>query len=757
VSVNNSSSFDKIPAEMKKYNQWVVWKLEDNGGKKPTKIPYSITGQKASVTNPNTWATFDQAVLAVSSGWFSGIGFVLTENDPYAFIDFDDTKGDREQTELQEAIYKDVPTYAELSPSGTGLHLIVKGKVPTGKRKKSIEVYSNDRYMTMTGNVYRNSPIIECQWALCALYTKLGGGSESEQVTTQDNAQTESDKVIIDRAANASNGELFSKLWAGDWQGLYPSQSEADMALVDIIAFYTENKDQVKRMFLQSALGERDKAKRSQYMKYMLDKCFDNKLPPVDISGLKQQLEKVKEVEQLEPQTEPLKEIYTPPPGLLGEIAKFIYDAAPRPVPEIALAGAIGMLAGITGRAYNVNGTGLNQYTLLLAPTGTGKDSISSGIDRLFIEVSKVVPSASEFLGPPEIASSQAITKYMSTGPKSFVSIVGEFGMKLQQMINYNASPHLQGFHRFLLDTYGKSGQHKMLGSTIYADKDKTTAAIKSPAFSLLGESTPHKFYEKLHEGLISDGLLPRFLIIEYLGKRPPASKTFRQAKPNPQMLEELTNLFANSLKLNNENQAIDVDFSPEAHALFDKFDIYCDNQINSSEMEVRRQLWNRAHLKSLKLAALVAVGCNSSFPTITEEMANWAMDIVVADVKNLLGRFTRGEIDDDEKQQLNKTIRVCKKFVVSPWSAVEKSSKGMEHLHADRVVPYAYIHKNLTAVSVFRNDRFGSTAAIKKALQTLMDSGDVEEISKQQIKAKYNKSCKAYAIKNLSTFGLEI
>ena len=106
-------------------------------------------------------------------------------------------------------------------------------------------------------------------------------------------------------------------------------------------------------------------------------------------------------------------------------------------MPEIGLAGALGLVAGIVGRAYNISGTGLNQYVLLLAPTGTGKEAIASGIDKLMAQVIRTVPAASDFIGPGEIASAQAIIKYMSKGPTSFVSLVGEFGRCPLALGNY--------------------------------------------------------------------------------------------------------------------------------------------------------------------------------------------------------------------------------------------------------------------------------------------------------------------------------
>ena len=136
---------------------------------------------------------------------------------------------------------------------------------------------------------------------------------------------------------------------------------------------------------------------------------------------------------------------YSVPPGLLGAVAQFIYGAAPRPVPEIALAGAVGLLAGIVGRAYNVNGLGLNLYVLLLALTGSGKESISSGVTALMKGVRQSVPSSVDFIGPAAIASPQALAKHLANAnTPSFVSILGEFGLTMQQMANPKAPAHLR-------------------------------------------------------------------------------------------------------------------------------------------------------------------------------------------------------------------------------------------------------------------------------------------------------------------------
>ncbi|WJZ49049.1 DNA primase/helicase [Pseudomonas phage PA02_HSun-2022] len=771
--------FNNIPHEMRIYPQWVVWRYEDTDSKKPTKVPYSAkTGHLASVTDPNTWAGFDECVNAMSSGWYAGIGFVLTENDPYSFIDLDDTKGDQTALDRQIKIFNEFNSYAERSPSGSGLHIIVKGAIPSGRRRSFIEVYSSLRYMTMTGDIYRNAPINDCNELLNVLWGQMGQGSVAVAHYAGLAEAKETDEQVYNRAVAAANGDKFAELYAGKWEGMYASQSEADFALVDIIAFYTQNRAQISRMFRASGLGQRDKAKRDDYVSYMLNKCFDRMLPPVDVDGLRNKLdEAIAKKEAADraaalsqnseatphpkapaPNLSEVSKVYSVPPGLVGEIAQYIYAQAPRPVPEIALAGALGLVAGIVGRAYNISGTGLNQYVLLLAPTGTGKEAIASGIDKLMAQVIRTVPAASDFIGPGEIASSQAIIKYMSRGPTSFVSLVGEFGIYLQQMASVNAPPHLTGLRRFLLDAYNKSGEGKVLRPSIYSDKDKNTAAVLAPSFTLLGESTPEKFYEGLHEGLISEGLLPRFTMIEYHGERPALNPGHLSAQPSFELIDRLSTLCAHALMLNSQHKAIHVQTDATARELFQQFDAHCDANINTSDREVRRHLWNRAHVKALKLAGIIAVGCNPYDPTITADVASWAINLVVADVRNLLARFDAGEIgiDNDETKQLAKVISTVKDFVVSPWPDVAKyAGEGMSNLHSNRIVPYSYVQRRLAAVAVFRKDRIGASGAIKRALKTLCERGDLQEVSRATLAKDYGTSAVAYMVAHPGVFGL--
>jgi primase-polymerase (primpol)-like protein len=145
---------ENIPEELRQRPQWLVWKLEERDGKL-TKVPYIAGGVgRASSTDSLTWRTFEEAIQALEAGRYSGIGFVFSSGDPFAGIDLDGCRDPEtgEITEWAEKVVAAFAGYAEASPSGTGVHIIVRGKAPNKKRGR-VEAYSSERYFTMTGQV----------------------------------------------------------------------------------------------------------------------------------------------------------------------------------------------------------------------------------------------------------------------------------------------------------------------------------------------------------------------------------------------------------------------------------------------------------------------------------------------------------------------------------------------------------------------------------------------------------------------------
>lgn len=163
TSQSSQDQFDNIPHELRAYRSWCVWRYEKPKGEgRLTKVPYNpLTRKHVSSTDPNTWCDYATCVDAAreNKSWH-GIGFVLSPNDPYCFVDFDlpkDAQGNCVDRPDIFAVQLDwvrrLASYTEISPGG-GVHVIVKGSVPQGRKREFIEVYSSGRFMTMTGNVW---------------------------------------------------------------------------------------------------------------------------------------------------------------------------------------------------------------------------------------------------------------------------------------------------------------------------------------------------------------------------------------------------------------------------------------------------------------------------------------------------------------------------------------------------------------------------------------------------------------------------
>lgn len=141
-----------IPGELKVRRQWVTWRLEERGGKL-TKVPYTPgTSHKASSTDLLTWRSFEDALDGLDR--CDGIGFAFCSGDPFTGVDLDDCR-DLETGEVEPwaaKIVADLGSYTELSPSGTGLHIIAKGEILSNGKRGRVEMYSMKRFFTMTGH-----------------------------------------------------------------------------------------------------------------------------------------------------------------------------------------------------------------------------------------------------------------------------------------------------------------------------------------------------------------------------------------------------------------------------------------------------------------------------------------------------------------------------------------------------------------------------------------------------------------------------
>ena len=255
----------QFPPALAALPNWLCWRLEpDPKSARDAKVPYNPHNtKKASASNPATWGTLTQAQACAEKYLFSGIGFVFTQESGIIGIDIDHCLNDGKPNDVATDILTRIPpTYIEVSPSGTGLHIFLRGALSAvGNRnsKHGVEMYSHARYFTMTGKRYNHDKSIENiaddNGAIDYIHAKfIRIEKQSRKQSTSFQILISDDEII--RLAQASKDAAeFSALWRGDWQGAFKSQSEADYALCRKLAFWCgRDESQIDRLFRCSGL-----------------------------------------------------------------------------------------------------------------------------------------------------------------------------------------------------------------------------------------------------------------------------------------------------------------------------------------------------------------------------------------------------------------------------------------------------------------------------------------------------------------------
>lgn len=237
--------YEQIPQELKALPNWICWDaVPDEKRGKIKKVPINaLTGGGAMSNNPSTWCDFDTAVRA--SEKHSGIGFMFG-GCPYFGVDIDGKEEELEAYQRGEngniisEFISTLQSYAEISQSGKGIHIICRGTLPKrGRRKGSVEMYENGRFFVMTGNSCSEyEGIAECSDSIKPLHEKYIGGGHEPVAKAVPAVRLDTADQIIKAAAGAKNGGKFVSLYSGSTAG-YASQSEADMAFCSMLAFWT--------------------------------------------------------------------------------------------------------------------------------------------------------------------------------------------------------------------------------------------------------------------------------------------------------------------------------------------------------------------------------------------------------------------------------------------------------------------------------------------------------------------------------------
>lgn len=299
-------NYENIPDNLKKEKRWCLYKIIQRDGKN-TKLPLMPSAKPAKSNDKATWHSYEDCIAALNRNIGDGLGFFL--GDGYIGIDIDKVSDDimaysldYDASSMTADFLRGISTYAELSPSKTGLHFIGKGKVPgERKRHKNLEIYDEGRFFTVTGNVIKDkdrSHIKPIEQELLPLYQKympaVGNQSEDKEKRKEKEKKSIKENPFVQRYRQSSNdvlellfekgyfsytGEDLRRIYYGNYESYFNSRSEADFFMLQRLLYYTGNVEMAISLMENSGLKREKWYKRrgnTNYIHYIANKAISS-------------------------------------------------------------------------------------------------------------------------------------------------------------------------------------------------------------------------------------------------------------------------------------------------------------------------------------------------------------------------------------------------------------------------------------------------------------------------------------------------
>lgn len=707
------------------------------------------------------------------------------------------------------SIVKHLDSYTERSKSGKGLHIWVRGNIGKGFRRDGVEIYSQERFIISTGDAYVTKGIENREPLLLNMVHQMR--PLQKVIELEELEQEADDWYILQLATSAANGDKFTKLFKGLWREDefgYPSQSEADLSLMSMLTFYSASNAQCRRLFRESGLGKREKAvKDDKYINFTLKTIRDRQAREahIEMSALLQAAENVRllaqeEIAKLQGGVPAATALQTPfgtlpprsvtplqvpgtgepvatpkpaeaalaslapvteasirageeglpwPPGFIGDLARYIFNSSFLPIKEVSITAALGLMAGICGKAWHIPKSGLNLYIVLVARSAIGKEALHDGIAGVVNACLKKTPIFGNFVDFTEYASGPALIKACAHN-NSFVNVSGEWGRRMKRIANEDEREGpMTTLRTQMTNLYQKSAPRSIVGGIGYSSQENNIEALTSVAYSMVGESTPQTFYDSLTESMMEDGFLSRFLVIQYEGDRPNENPNIIEY-PDDALVQYLTDMANMADKLIGVGDSNPVQRTEEAARMLADFSTKAANKIRSTTDESRRQMWNRATLKALRVAGLLAVGDNFSNAIITAAHAQWAIDLVLSDIAIMQKRLEGGDVGLNDSSRERKLVELMKNYIAKPVPASYKIPDAMREAG---IIPRNYLQTRISRVSSFYKHKFGASKALDEALHQMISNGIIMEVKQDKLVEMYSHHGRAFRILKLPDY----
>lgn len=737
-----------IPAELKRLPQWVCFDIEGD-----KKVPYTPgTDSRASSNRPAEWRSFNAAMRDVESGKRQHLGFCFSSSDPYVFIDLDDP-----EDEVQKKIFKRFRSYSQRSISGNGIHIIARGTFQgRGKHpaKPAMGLFKDCRFALMTGDTIKGRKEIReiAEEDLQALHGYLGNGSSSGEVADLVEYEAElPDQTVIDMGEDRF--DKFLALCNGQWEQFEEyggDHSVADHAFIAMLCDLTDCNEQVRRLFSYSSMWNEERAakkaghglvkyvdrtvakiranqerERKKMAKFNLN--FDEDEPPV--------IEVREERKPIVPDSGDKTLIESLPDGIIKDIARYSYRTSFYPLQEASLCSSIALFSGITGRGYLTHTySGLNLWVILVGGTSCGKDEFQAAMGRITGQLEKRgMGSVSKLLGG-ELVSGPAMEQVFQDR-KRYIAYLPEFGDLFKMWANPQAPDHVRSLNRYLLNCYNSANAHGSIKARRRAQGVEGVESIERPCLVLAGEATPESLYGSMTQRELSTGFLQRFLLVNV----PRESWSLIENKdagksPSKDLLDRMEQLILHVDAMETDSRKgrdhVVVPCRAEALELLHEYRVDKRKEImDCPDGIARKEVINRAGLKALRLATLFAVGADFYDPEVTVEHAEAAVRFVERCDKELIQKFTTGEVGAGQVKQEAEIVKAAVRIRELPIKARMALGMGKKVAREKSMLPLSILKSEVVNSQAFSGDKFGAVSAFEKCIDSLVRSGTFVKI----------------------------
>jgi len=676
---------------MRNRAQWILWRFAERDGKK-IKIPCMPNGA-ADVMNPHHRMTFSDAVNNV--GWsFAGIGFVLTEDDPYVVIDYDE--------ECPQEVINEFDTYTERSQSGRGVHIIMTGDFDGKKRKGKVECYKDKRYIIMTGDVVHDRPIRNCQQQLNKWRSYVGLVEEEKPARVHTVIRNDDSSLddILERMYRSAKGDYMRELYeCGHPAG--SDKSQVDAQLLESLRFFSGgNKDKSFALFELSACCRSKWTDRRDYADRTWNHINHGPVWEPDIICD----DTIDVPDNFCDKGTSTVEGDTPPPfpdepsipenlwvdvdmpdllktelqnnnlGMISKIMSTYCNTAPALMRGFAMHTALACVGTILARRFATeSGNFTSLYWAIVGPSGCGKGHSISVIDRILSELG---PGLEGRYSGGGYTSEGAIYSALQKEPAhlAYLDELGDYIANSRGGSNSVSSSQW----RTLKELWCKNGAVKPRNYSDHSGGNKQSDAQKkcfAPCVTIFGASTMDQFWGSLNTTDSADGFLNRWLVYTDSGKPEPNLdfKHIYSWRPDAEMVEwheEIERRSPTAILCGDGYIPNVVDPASPPEPVILRWGNGAKTVFSEYTQMIYADLWDtpefimfsRACQMAMNISLIVELAKNPNAKEITSDSALWAMEYVHVTISQMVKHMRRNLAGSDEERLANTLLNEIRK-----------------------------------------------------------------------------------------------